>query len=339
MVKYNIEGNIDFFSELYKSLDIEEKAEKTDEDKNLCLITNQPLLDKYVEMNCGHKFNYIPLFNDIKNHKQKFNGMEGSSTHLKTNEIRCPYCRTKQNSVLPYYEELVPKKINGVNSYDPTIVKSQTSGTKKYVVCEFLAVNPAFDPSGNHPIEKGTKYSNSNCKLYMCYHTAYYQIKNYIQEYNGEFNNVCCSHKNTILSQHKKDVKEKEKIEKIKAKEEAKKTKEETKQKEKEDAKKAKEEAKIKAKEEAKAKEDAKIKVKENKKKIKKVAVENVVLGSIIIDVVDTKCKEIFKSGPNKGKQCESKIYESCYCKRHIKNKQPSETMINEETLINEEKI
>ena len=29
MKKYNIEGNIDFFSELYKSLDIEENIEKT----------------------------------------------------------------------------------------------------------------------------------------------------------------------------------------------------------------------------------------------------------------------------------------------------------------------
>ena len=38
-------------------------------------------------MECGHKFNYLPLFNDIKNHKQKFNGMEGTSSKLDLNQI------------------------------------------------------------------------------------------------------------------------------------------------------------------------------------------------------------------------------------------------------------
>ncbi len=44
--------------------------------------------------------------------------MEGKSTTLKVNEIRCPYCRKKQIGVLPYYEELIMEKINGVNHYD-----------------------------------------------------------------------------------------------------------------------------------------------------------------------------------------------------------------------------
>ena len=77
-MKYNIEGNIDFFAELYKSLDDEDNQNKTAEDDNLCLITNQPLTEKYVELNCSHKFNYIPLYNDIYNHKKKYNNMEGS---------------------------------------------------------------------------------------------------------------------------------------------------------------------------------------------------------------------------------------------------------------------
>jgi hypothetical protein len=59
MDKYKLEGGIDFFAELYKSLDIEESDEN-----NMCLITNQPLTDKFVSLNCGHKFNYIPLYND-----------------------------------------------------------------------------------------------------------------------------------------------------------------------------------------------------------------------------------------------------------------------------------
>ena len=113
--KYKIEGNIDFFSELYKSLD----EDDANEDDNRCLITNEPLTDRYVKLKCGHSFNYLPLLNDIKNHKEKFNHLEGSHTKLKQDEIRCPYCRSRQTEVLPYYEDLYPSKIHGVNCIIP----------------------------------------------------------------------------------------------------------------------------------------------------------------------------------------------------------------------------
>ena len=48
MKKYIVEGGIDFFAELYKSLDDEENNNKTEEDNNKCLITNQLLTDKFV---------------------------------------------------------------------------------------------------------------------------------------------------------------------------------------------------------------------------------------------------------------------------------------------------
>ena len=77
MPKYIIEGNIDF----YKGL-LEDDNNNQDEDNN-CLITNLPLSDKFVTLSCGHKFNYVPLYNDIFNHKQKFNVMESSVSSLK----------------------------------------------------------------------------------------------------------------------------------------------------------------------------------------------------------------------------------------------------------------
>ena len=54
MSTYLIEGGLNFYDELNNS-DCEE-----DYDNN-CLITNEPLIDKFVKMECGHKFNYIPL--------------------------------------------------------------------------------------------------------------------------------------------------------------------------------------------------------------------------------------------------------------------------------------
>jgi DNA-directed RNA polymerase subunit RPC12/RpoP len=160
MKKYNIEGSIDFFSELYKSLD--------DEDENLCLITNLPLSEKYVTMDCGHKFNYIPLYFDIKNHKQKFNGMEGSSSRLNKNEIRCPYCRNRHKGVLPYYEDLGLAKIDGVNFVDPNY-KSHVNTSSCYKHCQFLTPNPNFNPLGENASETNAS-NNNNCKYFLCFH-------------------------------------------------------------------------------------------------------------------------------------------------------------------------
>ena len=71
------------------------------ENDETCLITNLPLTDTHFKMQCGHKFNYMPLFLDIKNHKQKFNVMEGSGTklghHQKTKNICIPNSLTNDS--------------------------------------------------------------------------------------------------------------------------------------------------------------------------------------------------------------------------------------------------
>ena len=132
MSKYKIEGSIDFFSELYKSLDDEDISDEN----NLCLITSQLLTKNFFIMDCGHKFNYIPLYLDIKNHKLKFNSMEDSSSRLNHNEIRCPYCRKKQTNLLPYYEELGLSKIHGINYINPNYTPP-ISVSSSYKKCEF----------------------------------------------------------------------------------------------------------------------------------------------------------------------------------------------------------
>lgn len=143
MTKYNIEGGLDFYSELYGSL------EQTDDETNVCLISNEPLTDRHVKMNCGHTFNYEPLYKDLVNHKTKFNNMESSAGSLGKNEIRCPYCRTKQTGIIPYYADFGLKQVEGVNIgfqppqiccfiwenefYDETI-----PGDKKMIKCSYM---------------------------------------------------------------------------------------------------------------------------------------------------------------------------------------------------------
>ena len=97
----------DFNEQLYKMLS--ESIVDSEQD-NLCLITNKKLNNNFIKLNCGHKFNYESIFNEVKNQK-KYNQLE--VCHLKRNEIKCPYCRTIQKGLLPYCDEF--PKIKYVN--------------------------------------------------------------------------------------------------------------------------------------------------------------------------------------------------------------------------------
>lgn len=305
MIKYKIEGNINFFEELYKSLDIEENELKTDEDKNKCLITNLPLIDKHVELKCGHKFNYVPLFYDLVNHKKKFNNMEGQSTRLNLNQIRCPYCRNKQEGVLPYYEEFGFEKINGVNFVDPNIKENNNSYNFKGEKCCFLLENNWFD--------KTIPESNNNKKYVEC--PCFYATK--IELYNNKNPSepitysdnkfYCYTHKKQMIKKYKIQEKEKQKQEKIQAKAQTKAEKEELKA----IKKKEKEELKL-------AKQKAKEESNENTKKEKAKKSENIVLGPSIIENETPGCIQILKIGINKGKACGCKIISENMCKRHL---------------------
>jgi hypothetical protein len=278
-------------------------------------------------MGCGHKFNYLPLYFDLKNHKQKFNGMESTASHLKIDEIRCPYCRKKQKGVLPYYEELGLAKINGVNNIN-------SKPTYSYKLCQFLTLNPNFDQSSNNVVEVD-EHNNGNCKFLKCLHlgsqitynytTGQYKNGNYIIDYPittiADDKHYCWSHKKQMIKKYKNDILNaaKDEVKKIKLKE-------------KEDLKKTNEEAK-KTNEEAKKKENEEKKQLKNqlKKLIKKPIpskIENVVIGIIDLSLNTVEnnnnyCLEILKTGAKKGESCGCSIFSENLCKRHynLKNK------------------
>jgi hypothetical protein len=293
MSKYNIEGGVDFFSELYKSLDDEVSEEKTEEDNNKCLITNQKLTDKHIIMDCGHKFNYIPLFNDIMNHKKIFNCLEGANK-LKMNEIRCPYCRKKHENVLPYYEELCVGKVNGVNFYDPNC-------NAVVYKCEYRCLNPNYD---QFKPESETNSKYDSCCVSGCSKILLYNADNPSDPVTHQDTNYYCfKHKKEMIKKYKLQQKNKKK----KEKEEAKIVEKQTKLLEKQNAKALVKAEKLKAKEEAKA---AK----------KKPISENVVLGLLTVEnqtIEQIGCVQILKTGTNKGNQCGCKIVSENMCKRH----------------------
>jgi hypothetical protein len=299
MNKYNIEGGIDFFAELYKSLDIEDSKENIEDDKSYCLITNKPLIDKYVSLNCGHKFNYIPIYNDIFNHKKKFNYMECTSRRLNMNEIRCPYCRRKQQGVLPYYQELGLKKVNGVNFYDPDYKQYYM-----YSKCEYVYPNENYDTNQPESDENLPYLINTKCHLYG-FPIAVYNSQNPYQPINyGDSKHYCYIHNKLMIKQYKYLEKEKVKLAKKQAKELEKQMKILEKQK-----------TKVKEKEDKLKASLAKI--------LNKPITENVVLSPSVIKGPtnienQTGCIQILKTGLNKGKPCGCKVFSNNVCKRHI---------------------
>ena len=94
-MNYILEGNHDFNILLMEAL-----CNVEIEDDKRCLISTKPLDENHITLICNHKFNYKPLFTEIVKQKKTFNRLE--TQKLKKNQIKCPYCRTIQNGILPY---------------------------------------------------------------------------------------------------------------------------------------------------------------------------------------------------------------------------------------------
>ena len=108
-----VEANVDFFSELNKLNDENEITDNTD-NTDTCLLSGEKLGLNYITINCGHTFNYLPLYLEIIKQKISFNPLE--TTRLNLNEIKCPYCRSVTNKLLPQIHISNTKLIRGVNS-------------------------------------------------------------------------------------------------------------------------------------------------------------------------------------------------------------------------------
>jgi len=109
-MKYIIEGDIDFYSELNNSGEINNIISV---DENVCLISKEILNDNFITLPCKHSFNYFPLYKEIILQKISSNPLETS--RLSPHQIRCPYCRLIVNNLLPYIPLNNVEKITNVN--------------------------------------------------------------------------------------------------------------------------------------------------------------------------------------------------------------------------------
>jgi hypothetical protein len=317
MAKYQLEGNINFYEELFKSLDND-----SDDEDSLCLISGLPLTDKMVCLECKHKFNYEPLYKEICKQKLVYKTYTidtlTKQLALKFKEscldyfIKCPYCRNIQFNILPYYEDLGHEKIYGVNSLDKTLPSALvTIGSSHY---HPAYSGPYYGSDDYTFLMFGTLFKKGQC----CENIAELCLCN--SKYVGTIPNTNLSYckyhyknglRNCKLSEKKKIADEKNK--------------------QKEVLNKQKEELLNERKKVFDEKNDERIakglpllkRLPIIKKNIENVVQEVQQIGQYIPDDEQEQekkvgCKSILKTGVNKGKQCGcQKINENGFCKRH----------------------
>jgi hypothetical protein len=143
----NQSNNI-FFEQLYNSLDSVDSNNSIEDD--ICLISFEKLKEPIITLDCGHKFNYGPIYNDVYNQKNKFNSMEVLLSVVPKDKIKCPYCRNINNKLLPYFKNLGFEKKTDVNwiacklpnsYYTKPHLYSECCGGEKYSDDLFIPCN------------------------------------------------------------------------------------------------------------------------------------------------------------------------------------------------------
>ena len=291
MFNYKIDGDIDFYKELYNSLDYDSDNDK--DTGNNCQITGSVLRDKFVTLECSHKFNYDALYTEIC--KQKFDFNSYTIDSLSKNDIKrvrdsnidyyikCPYCRSIQFNLLPYYDDMPFIKKYGVNTHDTDYRVVKTSYIPTYVIngSQILKLY-------GYIFNKGTccKLIDMNNKQIPCYNTY---VTNIIAP-DGSSKHLCSIHVRDQVKQFKIEIQKKKLEDKMKAKEDK-----------------------------LKAKED-KMKAKEPKTKSQSQTQSNTLGNDPLEDIeeqLSSGCNAIIKTGSRKGSLCGFKIFENTMCKRH----------------------
>ena len=113
-MNYVIEGDFDFFAAI-------NDAEKED-DASRCLISGDPITRNAITLPCGHVFNYIPLYKEVRASKRQYNNYD--SDPVGRFQMKCPYCRQITNNVLPYIpSEGLESRLQGVTGPETMCMK------------------------------------------------------------------------------------------------------------------------------------------------------------------------------------------------------------------------
>ena len=156
----SIEDNLDFNTLLQESLSNETQSKET------CYITNEPLETEHITLSCGHTFNYKPIY--FETIQQKSISKPGGTSTLLPWELKCPYCRHIQSTILPYRKIDGVEKIVGINA-----PKRYTMQTNKCKVCN----NPSHDDYCNEHVKLGELCVCDTLKGTRCKNKGIYTVE------------------------------------------------------------------------------------------------------------------------------------------------------------------
>jgi len=140
----------------------------TNADTNICLITKEKLEPNHITLSCNHKFNYVPLYNEVVNQKNKQNNIY-EIAKLSSNQIKCPYCRAITNKLLPYIAYPSVKVIKNVNSYVTTSYNNNPDYFLYAPKCSHATINNTKNPCQKY----GVYYETGNVILCPQHHKTY----------------------------------------------------------------------------------------------------------------------------------------------------------------------
>lgn len=90
-------------------------------DDNICLISKEKLHPNHITLKCNHKFNYIHIYKEVLYQKTKSNPIY-EVTKLQSYQIKCPYCRTITNKLLPFIPYPSVRLSKSIHSVDPDCI-------------------------------------------------------------------------------------------------------------------------------------------------------------------------------------------------------------------------
>lgn len=166
--KYKIEGELDFYKELFKSSSECDKFiehEHTPQplvEYEKCLLTNRPLVYGHIELPCGHKYNFFPLYTETL--YQKTNPAFVKNVYnvpIGKDKIKCPYCRTVHlNCLLPYIVN--GKRVLGINSPVSACISSNT------VTCQYVLTRGGSCKVGKNIHYVSESETPNGCAMFLC---------------------------------------------------------------------------------------------------------------------------------------------------------------------------
>jgi len=95
----------------------DDNDDNQEDNVDICLISNLPLDKTKIKLKCDHKFNYLYIYKEAINSKKNNSYSLYSNEHkLGSFQIKCPYCRTVYDELLPPSLEIPETQLmNSIN--------------------------------------------------------------------------------------------------------------------------------------------------------------------------------------------------------------------------------